>query len=81
MLSRYDANCAAFWPQVTPLWCAAVANHLDIVKMLADYGADINATSDSQSTPVRSACFMTNLEVAITTPSVLEVAKSLIFQS
>ena len=49
--------------QVTPLWCAAVANKLEVVKTLIKHGADINATSDTQSTPVRSACFMTNIEV------------------
>ena len=49
--------------QVTPLWCAAVANKLDVVKLLIKHGADVNATSDTQSTPVRSACFMTNIEV------------------
>lgn len=49
--------------QVTPLWCAAVANKLDVVKLLIKHNADVNATSDTQSTPVRSACFMTNIEV------------------
>ena len=51
---------------MTPLWCAAVANKLEVVKFLAEWGANINATSDSQSTPVRSACFMTNIEVRST---------------
>lgn len=31
--------------------------------MLADAGADLDAGSDSGSTPVRSACFMTHFEV------------------
>ncbi|CAH1777485.1 unnamed protein product [Owenia fusiformis] len=49
--------------KVTPLWCAAVANHLGCVKSLICHGANVNATSDTDSTPVRSACFMTNIEV------------------
>ncbi len=49
--------------QVTPLWCAAVANKLEVVKTLIKHNADVNATSDTQSTPVRSACYMTNIDV------------------
>ena len=49
--------------RVTPLWCAAVSNKLPIVGALLRYGAEINATSDTQSTPVRSACYMTNVDV------------------
>ncbi|XP_066156518.1 protein fem-1 homolog C [Euwallacea fornicatus] len=48
---------------VTPLWCAAVSGKLSIVKLLIRSGADINAVSDSGSTPIRSACFMTHFEV------------------
>ncbi|XP_037301091.1 LOW QUALITY PROTEIN: sex-determining protein fem-1-like, partial [Manduca sexta] len=48
---------------VTPLWCAAVSGHLEVVHALAEAGADVNAASDSGSTPVRSACFMTHLPV------------------
>lgn len=48
---------------VTPLWCAAVAGRLEVLRVLADAGADVNAASDSGSTPVRSACFMTHLDV------------------
>ncbi|XP_014681030.1 PREDICTED: protein fem-1 homolog A-like [Priapulus caudatus] len=48
---------------VTPLWCAAVAGHFAIVRTLVLHGADINSTSDTGSTPVRSACFMTNIEI------------------
>lgn len=47
----------------TPLWVAAVANHLNCVKLLVRLGANMNAVSDSGSTPVRSACFMTNFEI------------------
>ncbi|KAF9811084.1 hypothetical protein SFRURICE_012483 [Spodoptera frugiperda] len=48
---------------VTPLWCAAVAGRLEVLRVLADAGADVDAGSDSGSTPVRSACFMTHLDV------------------
>lgn len=48
---------------VTPLWCAAVEGRLEALRVLAEAGADVNASSDSGSTPVRSACFMTHLDV------------------
>ena len=48
---------------VTPLWCSAVANKCEVVKTLVRHGANVNATSDTQSTPVRSACYMTNVEI------------------
>jgi len=43
---------------VTPLWCAAVSGRLSVVLVLLKYGADVNAVSDSGSTPVRSACYI-----------------------
>ncbi|TRY78259.1 hypothetical protein TCAL_11693 [Tigriopus californicus] len=43
---------------VTPLWCAAVSGRLAVVKVLLRYGADVNAMSDSGSTPIRSACYI-----------------------
>ena len=48
---------------VTPLWCAAVAGKSDVVKCLIKYKADVNSVSDTGSTPVRSACFMTHLDI------------------
>ncbi|XP_019875866.1 protein fem-1 homolog CG6966 isoform X2 [Aethina tumida] len=48
---------------VTPLWCAAVSGKLPVVEILLRHGADINAVSDTGSTPVRSACFMTHFEI------------------
>lgn len=48
---------------VTPLWCAAVSGKLPVVKYLIRIGCDINAPSDSGSTPVRSACFMTHMDI------------------
>lgn len=48
---------------VTPLWCAAVAGKLEVVKCLVKHGADVNSVSDTGSTPVRSACFMTHLDI------------------
>ena len=49
--------------QVTPLWCAAVANKLEVVRTLVSHGANVNAPSDTDSTPIRSACYMTNIEI------------------
>ena len=49
--------------QVTPLWCAAVTDKLEVVRTLIRHGAEVNAISDTQSTPVRSACYMTNIDI------------------
>jgi len=46
---------------VPPLWCAAVTGQIDIVTILISHGADINGWSDTESTPVRSACFKNDL--------------------
>lgn len=43
---------------VTPLWCAAVLGKVNVVKCLLRLGSNVNALSDTGSTPVRSACFM-----------------------
>lgn len=43
---------------VTPIWVAAVSGNLEIVKLLLDYGANINSLSDTGSTPLRSVCFL-----------------------
>lgn len=48
---------------VTPLWCAAVAGKLSVVQLLVGCGADVNSVSDTGSTPVRSACFMTHNDI------------------
>ncbi|KAG5898102.1 hypothetical protein JTB14_027459 [Gonioctena quinquepunctata] len=48
---------------VTPLWCAAVSGKLPVVEILLRCKADINAVSDTGSTPVRSACFMTHFDI------------------
>ncbi|XP_032596317.1 protein fem-1 homolog C isoform X2 [Drosophila grimshawi] len=48
---------------VSPLWAAVVSGKLAMVKYLVRVGCDINATSDSGSTPVRSACYMTHTDI------------------
>lgn len=48
---------------VSPLWCASVAGKLPVVKCLVRRGANVNSVSDTGSTPVRSACFMTHLDI------------------
>ncbi|EDW97709.1 protein fem-1 homolog A isoform X1 [Drosophila yakuba] len=48
---------------VSPLWAAVVSGKLAMVKYLVRIGCDINATSDSGSTPVRSACYMTHFDI------------------
>ncbi|KAL3279533.1 hypothetical protein HHI36_017042 [Cryptolaemus montrouzieri] len=46
-----------------PLWCAAAAGHLDIVKLLTSHGAKVNSTTRTNSTPLRAACFDGHLEI------------------
>lgn len=40
-----------------PLWCAAAAGHLPLVKLLVSRGARVNSTTRTNSTPLRAACF------------------------
>ncbi|XP_063413747.1 protein fem-1 homolog C-like [Mytilus trossulus] len=44
--------------KVPPIWCAAESGRVDIASLLLFYGADVNDCSDTESTPVRCACFM-----------------------
>jgi len=46
-----------------PLWCAAAAGHLDIVKLLVKSGANVNSTTKTNSTPLRAACFDGHYEI------------------
>ncbi|XP_018054387.1 PREDICTED: protein fem-1 homolog CG6966 isoform X1 [Atta colombica] len=40
-----------------PLWCAAAAGHLSLVKLLVRRGAKVNSITKTNSTPLRAACF------------------------
>lgn len=40
-----------------PLWCAAAAGHLALVKLLVRRGAKVNSITKTNSTPLRAACF------------------------
>ncbi|CAL7944928.1 unnamed protein product [Xylocopa violacea] len=40
-----------------PLWCAAAAGHLALVKLLVKNGASVDSTTKTFSTPLRAACF------------------------
>ncbi|XP_061719647.1 protein fem-1 homolog CG6966 isoform X2 [Cydia pomonella] len=40
-----------------PLWCAAAAGHLPLVRLLVRAGASVNSTTRTHSTPLRAACF------------------------
>jgi ankyrin repeat protein len=56
-----DDNSVHF---VTPLWAASVSGQLEVVQYLVlEANVDVNSCSDSGSTPLRSACFMTHFEV------------------
>lgn len=46
-----------------PLWCAAAAGHLEIVKFLVRSKAGINSTTITNSTPLRAACYDGHFEI------------------
>jgi len=46
-----------------PLWCAAAAGHLNIVKLLIREDAVVNSTTKTNSTPLRAACFDGHYEI------------------
>ena len=45
------------------LWVAAAAGHLEIVAFLLGRGANVNATTKSNSTPLRAACYDGHLSI------------------
>jgi hypothetical protein len=48
---------------VPPLWEAAAAGHLDICKLLINSGVNVNQTTNSNSSPLRVACYDGHLEI------------------
>merc|ERR1719511_402005 len=46
-----------------PLWCAAAAGHLEIVRLLVKSRANVNSTTKTNSTPLRAACFDGHYEI------------------
>ena len=57
-LGRYEVLEDHHTHSVSPIWVAAVSGNLETVKLLIDYGANINSLSDTGSTPLRSVCFL-----------------------
>ena len=51
------------YQDVTVLWAAAAINHFLIVKRLVEHSARINHTTNTNSTPVRCACYSGNIEM------------------
>lgn len=47
----------------SPLWCAAGAGHINVVKTLVRYGANVNHPTRTNSTPLRAACFDGRLDI------------------
>ncbi|XP_013788566.1 protein fem-1 homolog B-like [Limulus polyphemus] len=47
----------------TPLWCAAGAGFLNVVKTLVKHGANVNHPTRTNSTPLRAACFDGRLDI------------------
>lgn len=46
-----------------PLWCAAAAGHIPVVRLLVKHGANVNSTTRTNSTPLRAACFDGHFEI------------------
>jgi Fem-1 family protein b len=51
------------YKNVTALWVAAAIDHFSIVKRLVKCGANVNHTTDMNSTPTRCACSSGNVEM------------------
>ncbi|XP_055311305.1 protein fem-1 homolog B isoform X3 [Sitodiplosis mosellana] len=47
----------------TALWCAAGSGHLNVIKLLIQYGANVNHKTKTHSTPLRAACFDGHLDI------------------
>jgi len=60
---RYILEAEKFNDLVTPLWVSVSEKHLNIVRFLVQYGANINQTSSTNSTPVRCACYNGDFEM------------------
>ena len=58
---RFDGEVVVGSP---PLWCAAAAGHLDIVRTLINkHNAYVNSTTRTKSTPLRAACYDGHLDI------------------
>ena len=47
----------------TPLWAAASAGRLDVVKLLIERNADVEGTTSTGSTPLRTAAYRSHLDI------------------
>ncbi|CAF1237444.1 unnamed protein product [Didymodactylos carnosus] len=72
LLNKFDVNVEIegvveydnqIIPGTTALWCAAASSHLNIVKLLLHYGANINHFTLTYSTPLRAATFNNQLKI------------------
>ena len=64
---RWDGNsdnCVLYY-DVSVLWVAAAVDHLGIVKLLVEHGADVNHTTKTNSTALRCACCIGNMEMLL----------------
>jgi Fem-1 family protein b len=59
-----DSN-SEIYQNVTVLWAAAAVDNFSIVKQLVKHGANVNHTTNTNSTPVRCACYCGNLHMVI----------------
>ncbi|CAG0924280.1 unnamed protein product, partial [Notodromas monacha] len=59
----YTKEGARVYHNTTPLWYAAVKGHRRLVEFLLSVGADVNAVTDTGSTPIRSACFSSRIDI------------------
>lgn len=45
------------------LWAAAAGGHLEVVKLLVENGVQINQSTNTNSTPLRGACYDGHLDI------------------
>jgi ankyrin repeat protein len=48
---------------VPPLWAAAAAGHLEVCKLLINSRVNVNQATNTNSTPLRVACYGGHLEI------------------
>jgi len=61
--AKIDKNGALWHKGDTPLILSSMRGDLDVVKILIEYGADVNAKNDYGESPIMAACWMDEIDI------------------